>query len=286
MDNIIKDAFLAACSDPEFHDQWMTSDTWAELICLHFNLLEYNSFTGIQLNKVFQSRANAYTSTAMDIDRQNVPLDHFRIFRDRCYLPKRTTCYYSLERGQAPKTTPGVKWFREINDSIDLKVKFKTRKEKCVLFINGTTLSENSNKRKIEEVEKALLEPITTVSTTTSTCIEATNVPASDLSMYWESKEAQAIFQPNESKSSALEAINNQIEVLKQAVSTHLLMPSIIDGDFEDITKYKAVSIREKCHILSLALSVATDNLLCWKNWNMCCEVVIGLAKRMGLCAT
>jgi hypothetical protein len=83
-----------------------------------------------------------------------------------------------------------------------------------------------------------------------------------------------------------LEAIHNQIELLKQAVSTHLLMPSIIDGDFEDITEYEAITIREKCHILSLALSVATDNLPRWKNWNMCCEVVIGLAKRMGLCST
>jgi hypothetical protein len=58
----------------------------------------------------------------MDIDWQNVPLDHFGIVRDRGYLPKRTTCYYVYERGQAPKTTPGVKWFHDINDSIDLKV--------------------------------------------------------------------------------------------------------------------------------------------------------------------
>lgn len=128
MDNNIKEAFLTACSDSEFHGRWMTSDTWAELICLRFNLLDSNSFTGIQLNRVFQSRANTYISTAMDIDRQNVPLDHFGIFRDRCYLPKRTTCYYACERGQAPKTTPGVKWFHEINEALDLKIKFKTRK--------------------------------------------------------------------------------------------------------------------------------------------------------------
>ena len=55
----------------------------------------------------------------MDIDRQNVPLDHFGIFRDRCYLPKRMTCYNACERGQAPKTTPGVKWFYEINEALD-----------------------------------------------------------------------------------------------------------------------------------------------------------------------
>jgi thiamine pyrophosphokinase len=47
-------------------------------------------------------------------------------------------------------------------------------------------------------------------------------------------------------KSSLLEAINNQIEMLKQVVSTHLLMPSIIVGDFDDITELQAINIQEK----------------------------------------
>jgi hypothetical protein len=192
MDNNIKEAFLTACSDSEFHGRWMTSDTWAELICLRFNLLDSNSFTGTQLNRVFQSRANTYI------------------------------CYYACERGKAHKTTPGVKWFHEINEALDLKIKFKTRKEKRALVINGTTLSENPNKRKIEEVEKAFLEPTTTDSTTISACIKTTSAPSSDLSMYWQSREAQAIFQPNESESSVLEAIHNQIELLKQGlISCH-----------------------------------------------------------------
>jgi hypothetical protein len=106
MDNIIKEA-----SDSEFHGRWMTLDTWAELICLHFSLLDSNSFTGIQLNKIFQSRANTYIYTAMDIDWQNVPLDNFGIFRDQCYLPKRTTCYYACERGLAPKQLQGLNGF-------------------------------------------------------------------------------------------------------------------------------------------------------------------------------
>jgi hypothetical protein len=120
-------------------------------------------------------------------------------------------CYYAFERGQAAKTTPGVKWFHEINESLYLKIKFKTRKEKRILVINGTTLSENPNKRKIEEVEKAVLEPTTTFSTTVSTYIKSTSAPSSDLSMYWQSRKAQAIFQPNESKSSVLKAIHNQM---------------------------------------------------------------------------
>jgi hypothetical protein len=147
-----------------------------------------------------------------------------------------------------------VKEVKHLNQPQGLNGFMKLKQEKkCILVINGTTLSENPNKKKIDEMEKALLEPITTISMPTSTCIKATTVPALGLSMYWESKEAQAIFQPNESESTVLEAINNQIELFKQAVSTHLLMPSIIDGDFEDITEYEAITICEKCPILTLA---------------------------------
>jgi hypothetical protein len=70
----------------------------------------------------------------MDIDRQNVPLDHFGIFRDQCYLPKRTTCYYGCEKGQVHKTTPRVKWSHEMNESLDLKINLK--KEKKMLSSN------------------------------------------------------------------------------------------------------------------------------------------------------
>jgi hypothetical protein len=101
----------------------------------------------------------------------------------------------------------------------------QTRKVRCVRVC-------------VEEVEKALLEPVTTILAPTTTFIKAT--------MYWESKEAQAIFQLSERESSVLKAINNQIELLKQVVLSHHLMPSIIDGDFEDITKYKEIAIRKK----------------------------------------
>ena len=45
METIVKVAFLTAAVDVEFHDMWMTSDTWDELICLHFNLV--NEYIGI-----------------------------------------------------------------------------------------------------------------------------------------------------------------------------------------------------------------------------------------------
>jgi hypothetical protein len=119
MDNIIKEAFLTACSDAEFHGRWMTSDTWAELNCLRFNLINSHSFTEIDLNKIFQSQSNSNLSTQMDVDRRNVLKDHIGIFCDRYHHPKRTTCFYACEKGDAPKTTAGTKWFHEIDDAKD-----------------------------------------------------------------------------------------------------------------------------------------------------------------------
>jgi hypothetical protein len=57
METIVKFAFLTAAVDVEFHDMWMTSDTWDELICLHFNLMNdllihWKRFTqGIRVEK-------------------------------------------------------------------------------------------------------------------------------------------------------------------------------------------------------------------------------------------
>ncbi len=145
MDNIIKEAFLTACSDVEFHGRWMTLDTWAELICLCFNLINSHSFTGIDLNKIFQSKSNSNLSTQMDFDHRNVPKDHIGIFQDRYHHPKRTTRFYACEKGKAPKTTAGTKWFHEGDDAKDLKLNLK---EKHILVVNNVIVSKNLNKQK------------------------------------------------------------------------------------------------------------------------------------------
>jgi hypothetical protein len=54
MDDVVKEVFSAAYSDPEFHDQWMALETWAELIFLCLNLLESNSFAGIRSIEILQ----------------------------------------------------------------------------------------------------------------------------------------------------------------------------------------------------------------------------------------
>jgi hypothetical protein len=122
MESIAKDAFLAAAADKEFHDKWMTLDTWAELICLYYNLVNSNAFTGIDLNKVVQSRSNLYLTTQMDVDRSNIPVDHIGIFRDhfKDATNNKLACYYACEKGKAPRVIKGVKWFHEITEAIHL----------------------------------------------------------------------------------------------------------------------------------------------------------------------
>jgi hypothetical protein len=84
----------------------------------------------------------------MDVDRCNVPKDHIGNFHDRYHHPKRTTCFYAREKGEAPKTAAGTKWFHEIGDAKDLKTKFKTRKEKRILVVYNVTVPKNLNKQK------------------------------------------------------------------------------------------------------------------------------------------
>ena len=272
----------ASAAAAEFHDKWMTSDTWAELICLRYNLVNSNAFTGIDLNKVFQSRSNLYITTQMDVDHSNIPVDHIGIFRDRYKdaTNKKRICYYACEKGKTPRVSKGVKWFHEVTEAIDLKTKFKTRKEKRILVVNGTIVSQNQNKRKIEEVQAAINETIAAASAAPSSI-----TPSSDPSIFWQSTEAHAIFHPKEGET-VLDGIKNQIDVLHEALSSHLLIASVIEGDCENLTLHQTVSVRERCQILSLALSVALNNMPVWKNWNKCCEVAIGIASKMGIASS
>ncbi len=83
-----------------------------------------------------------------------------------------------------------------------------------------------------------------------------------------------------------LAGIKNQINVLHEALSSHLLIASVIEGNCENLTLHQTISIRERCQILSLALSVAIDNMPVWKNCNKCCKVAIGIAPKMGIASS
>lgn len=163
MEAIVKESFLAAAADVEFQDMWMTAETWAELICLRYNLLNDNSFTGRDLNKVLGLKSNAYLTNQMDVDRRNVPSDHIGIFRDRykdSKTNKKLTCFYACKKGEAPKQqNTSSKWYSEISDGKILVNKFKTRGAKRNLSVNGVVVSSNLHKRKHDEKKKRLMKP-------------------------------------------------------------------------------------------------------------------------------
>jgi hypothetical protein len=66
-------------------------ETWAELICLHFNLINSNTFTGNDLMKVFQSKYKCHSTSQMDEECCSAPKDHIRIFSDWLHYPKRSS---------------------------------------------------------------------------------------------------------------------------------------------------------------------------------------------------
>lgn len=270
METIVKDAFLTAAADVEFHDNWMTSDTWAELICLRFNLLNGHAFTGKDLLKVLGLKYNSYLTNQMDVDRRNLATDHIGIFRDRYKdkSNKKLTCFYACQQGKAPKLKNITnKWYNEISDGKILVSRFKTRAGKRELIVNGTIVSSKINKRKREELKEAVNKITSTSGSPPPTLpSEAANIPIQNHEIYWLSSEAHALFHPKEGES-VLDAIKKQIEVMHDALSSYLLIASVVEGDFEELTNHQVISIREKCQILSLALSVAIDNMPVWKNW-------------------
>ena len=119
-------------------------------------------------------------------------------------------------------------------------------------------LSSNINKQKHEDVEEAVNNLLSAI-------------------VYWLPSKAHAIFHPKEDEM-VLDAIKKQIEILRDALSSHFLYASVIEGDAKDLTTHRIISVREQCQILSLALSVVVGNMPVWKIWNKCCEVAAHIA--------
>ena len=70
--------FMQACENITFHNKWMTANTWAESICLNYQLPEGIQFDGTALNKAITS--SIVLCLALDTPKDNVPRDHCSIF--------------------------------------------------------------------------------------------------------------------------------------------------------------------------------------------------------------
>ncbi len=78
-----------------------------------------------------------------------------------------------------------------------------------------------------------------------------------------------------------LDGIKKQIDVQHKALSSNLLITSVIEGTCENLTLHQTISIRELCQMLSLELSIAINNMPMWKNRSK--EVAISIASKVGI---
>ena len=85
MDNkFVVQVFLEACRKADFQDKWMTSGTWAELVCLHYKLGCDVAFDG---NKLFHAIGRDKALTSLIEGKDGVINEHISLFRNK-YRPK------------------------------------------------------------------------------------------------------------------------------------------------------------------------------------------------------
>ena len=122
-------SFLEACCNEQFHHQWMTANTWLDLIFHHSKVDPSFRYSGKDLIKVLSSKSNQLLTNQMDVDVNNVHCDHIRIFCQRLN-PKngpRTHCFYTMPIGCKPQIKLDTKWCLEISNASDLLERVITR---------------------------------------------------------------------------------------------------------------------------------------------------------------
>ena len=133
-------SFLEATHVTDFHQRWMSVDTWAELIKHHYSLNDSLSFTGNQLLKALSSKQHRHLFTLMDADQSSVPKDHISIFHDK-YWPqtsaKHIYCFYATLKGNKPFNKP---WFENVDLALDLSNTHQTWRQHKQQQLKKTTL--------------------------------------------------------------------------------------------------------------------------------------------------
>jgi len=140
--------FLEACRNPQFHHQWMTAETWADIITTHYNVpleLKYNSKSLIEAIHQTKWLASILNTTGQ-------VNEHINVYQ-KWYRPKnqkQINCFYATPSGEEPKgSNAGKDWFREINLAEDL-LNFKKTRSTALHFSSypETNLSSTSETKK------------------------------------------------------------------------------------------------------------------------------------------
>ena len=91
------------------------------------------------------------------------------------------------------------------------------------------------------------------------------------------STEAKKIFRPINDEKNALEAVDNQMELLLGVLDEpkgYLKVVTELEGDDdEEISEYQKWMIRLKCQYLYCALYHAKEMMPTVQNWDKCCQV-------------
>jgi len=300
----IVSTFREACSIPAFQGKWMTADTWSEVIVKHYKLSDVISFNGNQLVSALGLKINhAFNSEISVADRRNLPHDHVGIFRD-VFRPKggkRVHCFYAGPRGKAPEATETA-WYNYINDGKELLEKVITRQEikklsnETINLVGSQLVNPSPRKRKrpqTQEYDKKMPSSQEGFDEKKDSSGLALSSLAQDSMLsppsYWSSKEARNIFLPIGDELDALEAIKNQIESLKDALSgprdylTIVDVPGSEEASAEMLSEYQSWIIIGKCQLLLSALIIASTKMPLYQNWDKICQEAIDITKKYGV---
>ena len=293
---------MEACSKSDFQNRWMSAATWAEIVCRHYNLGEDIAFDG---NKLVHAISRNKALNSLIEGNDGVINDHISVFRNKYRLKgmsKQVYCFYATKKGKKPEgVDASSKWHTNISLAEDLLKKKITRN--TTLKFESNTINETINLKKLEGntlgkrkrpqnkgyvSEPALKEATVSVLDPSSTIEVSSLTIAPNLcpfTSFWMSPEAIALFKPVDDES-VLQAIDNQLELLEEANKSEFgyigLVENIKEINLKDASGYQVLVIRQKCMFLSVALTLAKENMNQW-TWKKCCEESVIMLNKAGV---
>jgi len=290
--DFIVSCFRDACSNEAFHGKWMTAETWAQVIIKHFKVNESLKFDGSQIVKALGLKRYASLNSEMLVaDRRTIPFDHIGIFRDvfRQHGKHRVHCFYAGPKGKPPKETQGP-WFNYICDGKEFLSTVITRsktqelsKETVAIELKASDATKQIIPGKTKQLEECCNTPSTNLPPVLPSSL-ANHCPPPSF-RYWDSTEAKNLFGTREDEVDALEAIDNQLLMLRSANDAPnghvLLMEEQDDEVLEKMSDYQKWVVRQKILFLTCALSFAKD-LMPSQTWGDCCSKAMETAINFG----
>jgi hypothetical protein len=281
--------FLDACKVPCFHNRWMSSQTWADIIVMHYSIAPDLQFDGKMLVKGIAR--NKHLAASMDIAWNNVPHDHCGIFHHELRKDgkSRVHYYYATTIGNAPSSERY--WTEEISDGkhvLNIKVTrsnvlqasadvvtvtpakiLKSHKRRCIdisASSSGGLLNGGSESR--EDFSSPLS------SSPLGVVIDAVAPLQSNAEVYWTSTEAKKLFHVMDCEDTALQAIDSQMKLLQSVLVDAKGYWNVITGvdKDEDLTTHQRWLIRIKAQYLYCALAHAKNMMPLHQNWDHCCQ--------------